>query len=146
MLPENGSAPATKNDLAKLESVLKSDISKLEGALNTKFDAKIDALDKKIDTVDKRLDFKFETKFDALNKKVDHAVAEILKKFDDTMSKKDGIEIKNQLDRVVKTLDSFVGTFKDNERTLLVFDKILGDHRGRLDGHDKRLTNIEARP
>ena len=51
MLPENGSAPATKNDLAKLESVLKSDISKLEGALNTKFDAKIDALDKKIDTV-----------------------------------------------------------------------------------------------
>ena len=56
----------------------KADLLELELRLTEKFDAKIDALDKKIDTIDAKFDAKFDTldgkfdaKIDALNSRFD---------------------------------------------------------------------------
>src|SRR5580658_2471130 len=53
-------------------------------------------------------------------------------------------ETKAQLSRITATLDSFVGEARDNKRTLLVYDKILAEHRISLENHEKRLAGLEG--
>ena len=56
----------------------KADLLELELRLTEKFDAKIDALDKKIDTIDA----KFDAKFDTLDGKIDAKIDALNSRFD----------------------------------------------------------------
>ena len=47
--------------------------------------------------------------------------------------------------RLLRAIESFVGKAQDHGRTLLVYDRILKDHRLTLSAHEKRLASLESK-
>lgn len=63
----------------------------------------------------------------------------------DTLERNLGAKIEAGNARILSVLDGIAGKQKDHDRTVVVFDRILKDHRERLDGHEKRLKSVESR-
>ncbi len=70
---------------------------------------------------------------------------EVVKIQGDLRDVKDNMATKKEILRLITTVESFAAGTADNRRTLLVYDKTLGEHRVRLDTHDRRLTSLESR-
>lgn len=48
--------------------------------------------------------------------------------------------------RLMKMMEEILGRLLDHDRTTLVIDRMLKDHRITLDDHERRLFGLEARP
>ena len=125
MPSENTSRPATQADI----TVLAQDIRNL--------DQKFGQLDAKVSHID--------VKVEKLDRKNDRLTVELVKTQADILEMKTIMATKDDISRILAAIDSLSGHMVDNRRTILVYDKILGEHGEKLESHEKRLAFIESK-
>ena len=127
-MTDNGNKPATQAGLAEVKTELKADIKAVKADVET---VKADQQTLKADN--KRLD-----------QKSDRIAAELIKTQDEVRQIKETMATKADSERIIGLLDFIKGKVSDQDRTVVVFDKILGEHRVRLEEHDKRIGVLES--
>lgn len=115
MAKKNDSEAATKADLQNVKNELKNDIQRL---------------DQKIDSAVLRLG------------------SEIVKTQEDVRELKSTIATKlatkEDINRIVTTIDSFLGDLKTYSRETVWLPKAINDHEGKIRDHENRLIRLES--
>ncbi|MBI5630333.1 MAG: hypothetical protein HY921_05565 [Elusimicrobia bacterium] len=129
--------PASKADLESTRGALAEQIGTVEFTLKGEMRAVQSGLKGEIQ------DVRFElTKVD---NKVDRIAIELIKTREEMATKTDFTYIKTQLSQIIANLDGLAGETADNRRTLLVYDKIIGEHGRQLNAHETRISSLENR-
>lgn len=129
-MEQEDSPPASKADLAAVETRLKSDLTAVETGLKSD----IQRLDTKIDGVDRRLDAK-----------IDGVIVELVK----TQGRMDAMEqrlltrMDAGFDRVTGTIDAFVAKLETYGRETTLIPNALDEHGKTLQDHERRLVKLE---
>lgn len=129
---ENGSKPVTQADLQAVKTELTAEIQSVRTDFKSELKAEI------------------QTAKTELRAELRGVETRLAKGIIDTQSElrqlKDSIPTKADWERLYRRLDETMGEGKDNRRTLIIYDDILGKHRKTLESHEKRLTDLEAKP
>lgn len=120
-MTDNGNKPATQAGLAEVKVELQADIKAVKADVGT---VKADI---------KRLD-----------QKTDRIAAGLIKTQDEVRQIKETMATKADSERIIGLLDFIKGKVSDQDRTLVVFDKILGEHRVKFEEYGKRLSALES--
>ncbi|MBI5208898.1 MAG: hypothetical protein HY927_02870 [Elusimicrobia bacterium] len=118
MLSDDAGQPATRADIHKLDS-------------------RVDGLDKKLDAVAQRLD-------DKIDEGLKRVAIEVIK----TNDRIDGLEaaISTHTSTILAAMENYTKTAEINNRDIVLHGHVLTEHSAALQGHEKRLTTLEAKP
>lgn len=130
-------APASKADIAAVETRLTRDIAAVETSLKTD----IARLDQKLDQNVARLD----QNVARLDRNIDRLAAEVVKTQADVRDIRLTMATKDDVGRILAAIDAFAGKAVAYDQKSISHGAILTEHEDKLREHGRRLVSLETK-